>query len=106
MMVSGGALVKLLVFPGCPLAAAARQVLEQALAECGLAAYEEIDLLAPATAKELRAWGSPTILIDGEDVTGQTKGHAIGCRVYAGPTKVPDVATIIARLKSAAPAAN
>lgn len=86
--------VRLLVFAGCPLAAAARQALEQALGE--------IDLLAPETAEELRGWGSPTILIDGEDVAGQPKGNEIGCRVYPGPTKVPSVATIVARPKAAA----
>lgn len=82
--------VKLLVFAGCPLAASARDALEQALAECGLAAYEETDLLAPETPEELRGCGLPTILIDGKDVTGEPKGHDFACRVYSGPTKLPE----------------
>jgi len=93
--------VQLLVFAGCPLADAARLALEQALAQCGFEAYEEIDLLAPETGQELRGWGSPTILVDGEDVTGEPKGQEIGCRVYPGPTRVPEVAAIAARLKPA-----
>jgi hypothetical protein len=91
--------VQLLVFAGCPLAGTARRALEQALTECGLAAYEEIDLLAPETPDELRGWGSPTILVDGKDVTGVAKGDTVGCRVYTGPTKVPEVATIVACIR-------
>ena len=95
--------IQLLVFAGCPLADAARSALEQALAECGLENYEEVDLLAPETSEALRGWGSPTILVGGKDVTGCLKGNDIGCRVYAGPTKVPEPALItecIRRLRS------
>ena len=86
--------IQLLVFAGCPLADAARSALEQALAACGLDNYEEVDLLAPETSEALRGWGSPTILVEGKDVTGLAKGHDIGCRVYAGPTKLPEPAVI------------
>lgn len=89
-----GVAIQLLFFAGCPLADAARRALREALVECGLEAYEEVDLLAPETPEELRGWGSPTILVEGSDVTGSAKGHDIGCRVYAGPTKVPEPAVI------------
>jgi hypothetical protein len=90
--------VQLLVFSGCPLADAARESLEKALAELQIAGYAEIDLLDPATPAELRAWGSPTILVDGEDVSGGRPGDNIGCRVYEGPERVPTAATIVASI--------
>lgn len=82
------------------MADAARDRLEAALAECGLKDYEEIDILDPATPDDLRGWGSPTILVDGADLTGQTKGNSINCRVYAGPDGVPEESEIVARLKT------
>jgi len=82
--------IQLLVFDGCPLADAARSSLQTALESLGLSEFEEIDLLDPATPEQLRGWGSPTILIGEEDLTGNEKGNAVGCRVYDGQTGVPD----------------
>lgn len=96
--------LQLLTFPGCPLAAAARAEVQDALAQCGPIEYEEIDILDPATAEGLRGWGSPTILLDGSDITGQSKGDAVGCRVYPGKKKVPasgDIFAAIERARSA-----
>jgi hypothetical protein len=93
--------VQLLYFDGCPLAERARTVLEQALLRCGISGYEEVDLLASATPEELRGWGSPTILIDGEDATGAAKGDDVGCRIYATPAGVPELGMVIARLEAA-----
>lgn len=81
--------IQLLVFEGCPLASAARQSLRKALAGLKLTDFEEVDLLGSSTPEDLKSWGSPTILIDGNDLVGAEKGAAIGCRVYAGPGKVP-----------------
>lgn len=64
----------------------------------GLREYEEVDILDPSTAEELRGWGSPTILIDGRDATGNARGDSVGCRVYDGPDRVPspeDIAAVI-----------
>ncbi|HEX9877883.1 MAG TPA: thioredoxin family protein [Gammaproteobacteria bacterium] len=97
-----GVLVQLLSFDGCPLADNARNVLERALADCGMSRYQTIDILDPATPEELRAWGSPTILVNGEDVTGHPQGDGVGCRVYAGPGRVPDMESIVRRIRSAA----
>lgn len=91
--------IQLLVFDGCPLADAARRSLQQALREIGLDRYEEIDLLAEETAADMRGWGSPTILIDGEDLTGAPKGNDVGCRVYPGPDRVPSAAAIAERIR-------
>jgi mercuric ion transport protein len=92
--------IQLLVFEGCPLAAAARQSLRQALDELDLPTFEEIDILDAAVPEELRAWGSPTILIDGEDVSGSPKGNSVACRVYAEPNGVPTPATIAACIRA------
>jgi len=86
--------IQLLVFNGCPLADAARTSLQAALDSLDLTDFEEIDILDEATPDELKGWGSPTILIDGADVTGITKGEGVGCRVYDTPDRVPTPETI------------
>ncbi len=87
--------VQFLSFPGCPLERQARTELEKALAECGLDGYENIDVMAEQTAEELKSWGSPTILVNGKDVTGHQGGDGVGCRVYGGDLGVPDAQTIV-----------
>lgn len=91
--------IQLLTFDGCPLAASARAELEAALAHCGSLTYEEIDILDAGTAEPLRAWGSPTILIDGADVTGQARGDNVGCRIYPGDKGVPEKSVILAAIE-------
>ena len=93
--------VQFLAFDGCPLADAARANLEKALADCGMSGYEEIDILDPATPADLPGWGSPTILVNGVDVSGQPKGDSVSCRIYPGPDRVPDPASIVTSIKSA-----
>ncbi len=90
--------VQFLAFDGCPLAGRARQALEQALAQCEIEDYEEVDILRPDVSNELREWGSPTILVNGADVSGHPKGDGIGCRIYPGEARVPSSTTIIARI--------
>ena len=79
--------IQLTTFPGCPNASAARTALERALAEAEVTGQiEEIDTSAPDTPASLRDWGSPTILVNGEDVGGEPTGQS--CRLYrddAGP---------------------
>ena len=87
-------IVQFLSFPGCPLETKARAELEKALTECGLAQYEEIDVMAEETTEDMKRWGSPTILVDGLDVTGHQGGDEIGCRVYHGDKGVPDAESI------------
>lgn len=92
--------VQFLAFSGCPLANPARENLKKALADCGISSFEEVDILDPASPEELRGWGSPTILVNGVDVTGQPKGNNLSCRVYSFPGGVPDSQSIVAGLKA------
>lgn len=93
--------VQFLAFDGCPLARAARANLEKALTECEMSGYEDIDILDPNTPDDLPGWGSPTILVNGADVTGQPKGDSVSCRVYPGPNRVPGSADIVATIARA-----
>ncbi len=95
--------VQFLAFDGCPLAAPARANLEKALADCGMSGYEDINILDPGTPDDLPGWGSPTILVNGVDVTGQPKDDSVSCRVYPGPDRVPDPASIVTSINSAQP---
>jgi hypothetical protein len=48
-----------------------------------------------STPADFRRFGSPTVLVDGEDVTGENAGtEAMACRADG----VPSVATITARI--------
>lgn len=92
--------IQFLAFNGCPLAAPAKKNLETALADCGMSDYEEIDILDPKVPEDMRGWGSPTILVNGCDVSGIPKGNSVSCRVYPNSEGVPDVQSIIACLKT------
>ena len=75
--------IQFLSFPGCPNADAARHALLRVLeAHSFPPHFEEIDLTAESTQYELRAWGSPTILIDGVDVGGERQPAGVSCRLY------------------------
>lgn len=92
--------LQLLYFPGCPHVDTARAALREALAAEKLElAVEEVDVEAPEAPASVRGWGSPTILVDGEDVMGQVPANATCCRLYAGGA--PDVTTIRRRLRAA-----
>jgi hypothetical protein len=82
--------IQFLAFDGCPFAEAARHALDEAMASLGLRSYEVVDILDPDTPDSLRNWGSPTILVNGHDVSGGKQGNNVGCRLYAGPLRVPD----------------
>jgi mercuric ion transport protein len=78
--------VQLLSFPGCPGARQGRELLCRVLAGLGLPPdFEEVDVGASDCEEQLRRWGSPTILVNGRDIAGQTAGEGAACRVYAGP---------------------
>ena len=96
-------LVQLLFFPGCPNVDAAHETLRQALAKLAAPPHVvELDVTAPNAAPHLRAWGSPTILIDGADVAG---GEAAGCccRLYpgSGTRGAPSLAIVEAAVRRA-----
>mgnify|MGYP000865880417 CR=1 FL=1 len=77
--------IQLLYFNGCPNVEVARAAVRTALAAEKLEiAVEEIDVEAPTAPDWARGWGSPTILIDGQDVAGQQPSASSACRLYAG----------------------
>jgi hypothetical protein len=76
--------IQLLYFPGCPNVEATREVLRRSLRACGVPSpFEEIDITAPETPEPLRAWGSPTILVEGQDIAGERPAGS-SCRLYRG----------------------
>lgn len=95
----------------CPNVGAARAALHQALGYAGLEpGWIEYDRAAPGIPERFRRFGSPTILVDGEDVADERPvGAAASCRVYEAPgglRGVPPVEAIVAainRRRSAAP---
>lgn len=92
--------IQLLYFEGCPNVEHARGALRDAMTAEGIdQPIDEIDVEAPDTPAALRGWGSPTILIDGLDVTGAARSTASACRLYANGA--PTVAEIRARLAAA-----
>lgn len=89
--------IQLLHFRGCPNVDAARAAVRAALVEERLdVSVEEIDVEAPDTPAWARGWGSPTILVDGQDVAGQQPAASSACRLYAGGA--PAIETIRARI--------
>jgi mercuric ion transport protein len=92
--------IQLLYFEGCPNVEYARGALRDAMtAERIDLPIDEIDVESPDTPAAMRGWGSPTILIDGLDVTGAARSAAAACRLYANGA--PSVAEIRARLAAA-----
>lgn len=89
----------------CPNAARARANLQRAFAAAAVPArWLEWERAAPATPATLKAYGSPTILINGRDAAGAAPGEATHCRLYAaeagGYTGVPAVPLLAAALKA------
>jgi hypothetical protein len=80
--------IDLVYFEGCPNAAIARENLRAAVESVGLdLSWSEWDLMSESTPEHFRQHGSPTVLIDGRDVTGA--GHeavAMACRADGAPT--------------------
>lgn len=96
-------LIQLLYFPGCPNVAAAHRALHEALSSFpDRPSVVEIDVTDPATPMHLRAWGSPTILVDGVDVAGDAPSGPC-CRLYESAEShgAPSLALISAALERA-----
>jgi hypothetical protein len=96
-------LVELVYLAGCPHVEAARTALRAALGRAGLApVWREWDQTTPGAPAHVHGLGSPTILVEGRDVTGTgapATGHA--CRADGVPA--PEV--IVAALAAATGAA-
>lgn len=80
--------VELIYEASCPNIELARTRLRQALHDAGgTIIWQEWDIGAAGTPENLRNYGSPTILVDGKDVSGDSPSpEGDCCRVYA--TKV------------------
>ena len=94
--------VQILSIPGCPNAAAMRANLAEALAALGAACpVREIDLQKLAKDDRRLCFGSPTVLVNGNDLLGQpaTDSRVLSCRIYSGGA-VPSVQEIRRNLLS------
>lgn len=81
--------IRLLYFKSCPNVEAARANLRAALAQAGLAAHWiETDIEAADCPSDLRAYPSPTVLVEGRDASGEGKASkgAGGCRLGGAPS--------------------
>lgn len=95
--------VELLYFPDCPNVPAAREQLQRAFVLIDApAAWTEIDVTAEGAPAHARGHGSPTILVDGRDVTGPAPAGGPSCRIYAGSEVpgVPPLDAIVAALRA------
>lgn len=88
-----GKKVELVYFEGCPNAERARHNIRAALEGAGeTPRWDEWDLTSESTPARYRRYGSPTVLVDGEDVTGDGPAAvATACRAD-GPPSVSSIA--------------
>ncbi len=84
----GNRTVELVYFDGCPNADKARANLRAATGASGADdAWQEWNLSEESTPERFRRFGSPTVLVDGEDVTGADGASmAMACRADGAPT--------------------
>lgn len=76
--------IDLVYFDGCPNAEAARAILRALLPE---RPWREWNLSSADTPEQFRRYGSPTILVDGRDVTGENGATgAMACRADGAPS--------------------
>ncbi|MGH7714350.1 MAG: thioredoxin family protein [Gemmatimonadaceae bacterium] len=101
-------IVDLIFDVDCPNVDEARTLLRTALTETGYSAtWREWDREAPETPAALRGLGSPTILVNGTDVSGGADSSAPAdrancCRVYRNGERlrgVPALSTVILALR-------
>lgn len=99
--------ITLLYDPLCPNADLARDNIRQALAELSLPAkWKEADISKPRVRKHLKVSGSPTVLVNGLDVSdAPPDSQAACCRLYAskggGFLGAPSVNVIIDAIEAA-----
>lgn len=90
--------IELLHFEGCPGSAEALSILEEVLVEEGISA--EVTPVAIGPEDRLDSPGSPTILVNSEDlfpVKERLGARAASCRIYAtpeGPKNHPTAAMV------------
>ena len=88
--------VELVYFTGCPNVEAARTHIRAALLSVHLpVVWREHDQSDVTTDDRWRQWPSPTVLVDGRDVTGATPSSGASCRASGAA----DVNSIVAALR-------
>ena len=102
-------MVELIYDDDCPNVPAARSQLIKAFARTGVSArWLEWERSSSDTPDYARAYGSPTILVDGKDIAGVLPSAGTrACRVYSDArgslSRTPSVESIAAALLNAAP---
>ena len=95
--------VVLLYEGSCPNVREARSNLLRAFSMAKVpASWREVDVDAEDTPEEWRAFGSPTIMVDGQDVGGGAPAEGATCRLYEENgrlARAPSVDRIVARLR-------
>lgn len=87
--------IELVFFEGCPHVEEARRRLAQALGAVDLPlTWDEWDTGLTATPATYSGFGSPSILVDGRDVSGGTAGSGMRCVVGGAPAVAQIVAAI------------
>jgi hypothetical protein len=97
--------LQILSFEGCPNAEALRANLAAALDRLALSCpVRNVDLRELSQDDTRRCWGSPTVLLDGVDLMGESRPtqRGLSCRIYAGG-KPPGVDEIANRLMISVP---
>lgn len=90
--------IELIYFDGCPNAGRARANLQRALADAAVRMpVIEWEQGNPAAPPYVGAYGSPTVLVNGRDVTGVGPGAGAACRADGAPS----VALVRAALEGA-----
>jgi len=94
--------IELVYFEGCPNANAARNNLRKACGELGIKDdWKEWDQNGDEIPAHVKAFGSPSILVNGKDVAGGAADYCgeKSCRLYGGSQNAPAVETIKAALQ-------
>lgn len=88
--------VDVLHIDGCASLRAAGRNLRDALAELGLEGWlvRFVEIASPAQAVTAGFGGSPTFLVDGRDVFGGPRVHALACRTYLSPDGLRGAPTV------------
>jgi hypothetical protein len=98
--------VELIFSPDCPNVELARGRLTEALSTLGrVPAWTEWNRESPAAPEYVRGYGSPTVLVDGRDVSASPASLADSCRVYPsepGFDRAPSVRALIQALSGQA----
>ncbi len=94
------ATVDLVCSPDCPNVPLARANLLLAFARAGVKPrWSEHRIGDPDAPERTRGYGSPTILIDGRDVAGESPSSEVTCRLYSGGARTPTAEQIAQALQ-------